>query len=144
MNSQDIEILSYIRNNCRNSISEMSKDFGLPVLEMIGRIKTYEKSYIRNYTCVLNFQKVGFKFDVYVILKINEKTAKRFEKFVAKNRYVNSFFNIENGKYLIELIFRNENKFNHFFEKVKDKFEIENFDILKVNKELKRESFLEH
>ena len=143
MNNQDIEILSYMRHNSRNSITEMSRDFGLPIIEMMDRMKIYEKNYIRNYTCVLNFDKAGFKFDVFIILKINERIVKRFEKFVTNNKYVNSFFSIGNGKYLIEFLFRNEFVFNNFFEKMKKEFSIEEFDILKISHELKRECFLE-
>lgn len=144
MNNQDIEILSYMRHNSRNSITEMSRDFGLSILEMMDRMKIYEKNYIRNYTCVLNFDKAGFKFDAFIILKINEKSPRGFEKFIGENKYINSFFNIGDGKYLIEFLFRNESVFNSFFEKMKKNFEINEIEILKINKEIKRECFLEN
>ena len=143
MNNQDIEILSYIRHNCRNSITEMSRDFGLPVLEMMDRIKSYEKTYIKNYTCVLDFEKVGLKVDSYLKLEIDVKEKKSFERFISNCKPVNSIFIIEDGKYLIECLFREEIVLNKFIEKMKRNFTIIELEVLRVKREIKREVFLD-
>ena len=141
MNTKDIEVISYIRNNGRASVEDISRELGLPVIDTLTKIKQYEIKIIRNYTCIVDFSKLGFKVNAEIRLIVRLEDQKKFERFINKNKNVNSAYSLENeGEYLVEVLFKKENELNDFIEDLGKKFNLLEVRVHRVKEELKREA----
>ena len=141
MNYEDLKVISYIRNNGRASITDIARDLGLPVIYTLNKIKEYEGGVIKNYTCIVDFSKLGFQVNAEIKLVVKLEDEKKFEKFIGKNQNINSAYSLEKeGEYLIEVLFKKENELNNFMEDLSRKFNLLEYRVHIVKEEIKREA----
>ena len=136
-------ILSKFRENSRESLTRMSRKISVPVSTIYEKLKNYEKSVIKRHTSLLDFNKLGFNTRATIILKVNKENRDKLRQFLLDNKYVNSFYKINNGyDFLIETVFRELNEAECFVEELENNYEVREKLVYYIIDEIKKEAFL--
>jgi DNA-binding Lrp family transcriptional regulator len=75
LDSKDLQILSYLKENGRDKISEISSKLGIPratVFERMERLK--KEGFIQKYTVDLDYEKLGYPIMAYVLIEYDYKS----------------------------------------------------------------------
>ena len=143
LDKKELIILSKFRENSRESLTKMSKKISVPVSTIYEKLKGYEKSVIKRHTSLLDFSKLGFNTRATIILKVTKDNKDALKEFLLNNRYVNTFYKINNGyDFMIEAIFRELNEVESFVEELEDKYNVQDKKVYYIIDELKKEAFL--
>ena len=143
LDKKELIILSKFRENSRESLTRMSRNISVPVSTIYEKLKNYEKSVIKRHTSLLDFSKLGFNTRATVILKVDKENKDSLKEFLLNNRYVNSFYRINNGyDFMIEAVFRELYEVESFVEELEDKYHIQDKKVYYIIDELKKEAFL--
>ena len=143
LDKKELIILSKFRENSRESLTKMSKKISVPVSTIYEKLKGYEKSVIKKHTSLLDFSKLGFNTRATIILKVTKENKDPLKDFLLNNRYVNTFYKINNGyDFMIEAIFRELNEVESFVEELEDKYNVQDKKVYYIIDELKKEAFL--
>ena len=143
LDKRELIILSKFRENSRESLTRMSKKISVPVSTIYEKLKGYEKSVIKKHTSLLDFSKLGFNTRATIILKVTKENKDPLKDFLLNNRYVNTFYKINNGyDFMIEAIFRELNEVESFVEELEDKYNVQDKKVYYIIDELKKEAFL--
>lgn len=140
----ELLILSNLRRNGREKLTNISKKTKIPVSTIFEKIKSYEEnSIIKKHSCLLNFNKLGYEFNVYILLKSNKEEKEILKDFLLEESCLNTICKTSNGyDFLVEGIFRDMQELNDFTEVLETKFNLIRNDVLYIVGELKREEFL--
>ena len=143
LDKKELIILSKFRENSRESLTKMSKKISVPVSTIYEKLKGYEKSVIKRHTSLLDFSKLGFNTRATIILKVTKDNKDALKEFLLNNRYVNTFYKINNGyDFMIEAVFRELNEVESFVEELEDKYNVQDKKVYYIIDELKKEAFL--
>jgi Lrp/AsnC family leucine-responsive transcriptional regulator len=138
------EIIQHLRKNARKTVSDISKETGIPATTIHNKISNYEKdAIIKGYTCILDLKKLGYPIKANIALKIMKEQRKSFQDFILSNNSINSASRINSGfDFMIEAIFRDMGEFHNFLEEINEKFIVENKQIFYSIADVKSETFL--
>ncbi len=143
LNQKDILIISSLRNNARETLTNISKKTNVPISTIYDKLKSYEKSLIRKHTSLLDFNKLGFNARANIMIKVDRSVRDEIKDHLIKHQNINSVYKINNGfDFLIEGIFKNMKDLEDFMENLEDKFQIKNKQIHYIIDDIKRESFM--
>ncbi|MGM5487849.1 MAG: Lrp/AsnC family transcriptional regulator [Nanobdellota archaeon] len=143
MNKKDMLIVTCLRNNARESLTNMSKKLKIPVSTIYERLRQNGGGLIKKHTSLIDFNELGYSLRANIMLKVNRSCREEIKEYLLKHFQVNSLYRINNGfDYLCEGVFRHLKEFEEFLEKVEEKFTIEKVDVHYVIDDLKRESFM--
>ena len=143
MKKTDLLIISSLRQNAREKLTEMSKKTRIPVSTIFDRIKMHEGNVIKKHTALVDFGKLGYNTRVNIILKVNKNDRESMKEFLMKHNSINSAFKINNGyDFLIEAIFSNIKEVEDFTDLLEEKFSIKAKQVFYVIDDLKKEEFL--
>jgi len=141
---EDLFIISNLRRNARQPLTEISKQLNIPVSTLYEKIKGFDGNLIKKYTVIPNYEKLGFNLRIIYFLNFKEKHAdnEKLKFFLTNNHNVNSVFRIS-GDYnlVVDCIFKSVQEM-HDFAREMDNFDIKDKKICYVMNELKVESFL--
>ncbi|MBU4501728.1 MAG: Lrp/AsnC family transcriptional regulator [Nanoarchaeota archaeon] len=139
----DLIIISSLRQNAREKLTEMSRKTRIPVSTIFDRIKLHEGGLIKKHTALVDFGKLGYNTRANIILKVKREHREDVREFLMKHPSVNSAFKINNGyDFSIETVFQNIKEVEDFIELLEDKFSIKSKQVFYVIDELKKEAFL--
>lgn len=143
MKKTDLLIISSLRQNAREKLTEMSRRTKIPVSTLFDRIKTHEQNVIKKHTALVDFGKLGYNTSANIILKVKKEDREGVREFLMKHNSVNSAFKINNGyDFSIEAVFTNIKEVEDFIELLEEKFSIKAKLVFYVIDELKKEEFL--
>ncbi|MEK6947929.1 MAG: Lrp/AsnC family transcriptional regulator [Nanoarchaeota archaeon] len=143
LDKKELMILSKFRENSRESLTRMSRKISVPVSTIYEKLKGYEKSVIKRHTSLLDFSKLGFNTRATIILKVSKENKDPLKEFLLNNRYVNTFYKINNGyDFMIEAVFRELNEVESFVDELEDKYNVQDKKVYYIIDELKKEAFL--
>ncbi|MDP2906637.1 MAG: Lrp/AsnC family transcriptional regulator [Nanoarchaeota archaeon] len=143
MKKTDLLIISSLRQNAREKLTEMSKKTRIPVSTIFDRIKTHEGGIIKKHTALVDFGKLGYNTRANIILKVNKNDREAMKEFLMKHNSINSAFKINNGyDFLIEAIFSNMKEVEDFTDLLEEKFSIKAKQVFYIIDDLKKEEFL--
>lgn len=143
INKKDLKILSHLRKNGRESLTNMSKKTNIPVSTIYDRLKVHETSLISKFTSLINFSELGFQTRAYVIIKTNKESREKLQEHLKKHPNVNSVFKINNDyDFLIEAIFKGIRELQEFMDNIETNYGITDSKILYIVDDIKRENFL--
>lgn len=143
MKKTDLLIISSLRQNAREKLTEMSKKTRIPVSTIFDRIKTHEINIIKKHTALVDFSKLGYNTRANIILKVKKEDRNDIKEFLMKHSSINSAFKINNGyDFMIEAVFRNIKEVEDFIELLEEKFKIKAKQVFYVIDDLKKEAFL--
>ena len=142
LRKKELMLISCLRNNSRETLTNISKKTKIPISTIFDKLKEYEKGFIQKHTSLIDFKRLGYDIRINLLLKVNRDKREDFENFVMANPSVNSVFRINNiYDYLVDAIFKDIRAFHMFADK------LESFGIIDMVEhfiidELKRENFL--
>ena len=143
MDNKEMMIIAKFRENSRESLTRMSRKISVPVSTIYEKLKNYEKGIIKKHTCLLDFSKLGFGTRTAVIIKVKKEDKENLRRFLTENKYVNSFYKINNGyDFLLEAVFRGLNQAEEFVEELENKYNVEDKHVYYIVEEIKKESFM--
>lgn len=143
MKEKDLMIVSLLRRNARETLTNLSKRTKIPVSTIYERLKKCDDGIIHKFTSLIDFSKLGYNARANIMLKAHKSSKKELKDYLKKHHQVNSFYKINNGyDYMIEGIFRHLNELEEFLESLEEKFEIENRNVYYIISDIKRESFM--
>lgn len=143
MKKTDLLIISSLRQNAREKLTEMSKKTRIPVSTIFDRIKMHEGNIIKKHTALVDFGKLGYNTRANIILKVNKNDREAMRDFLMNHHSINSAFKINNGyDFLIEAIFANIKEVEDFTDLLEEKFSIKAKQVFYIIDDLKKEEFL--
>jgi len=143
MKDKDLLLLSFLRSNGRESLTNLSKKTKIPVSTIFDRLKYYEQDVISRHTALLDFSKLGYTAKAKILLKVRKEEREDLAKFFQNRKEINSADRINNGyDFIVEGIFKNVKELHLFMEILEEKFDIGEKQIFFVLDELLKENFL--
>lgn len=124
---EDIKVLALLRQDSRQRLVDISKRTGIPVSTVFARLRLYLGSYVRRYTCLLNYDRLGYSIRVAMLLKVKPQNRQGLAGFLAKKPNVNSLYRVNNGyDFMVEAVFRDLNEVEGFLEEAEAGFGAKN------------------
>ncbi|MEA3514586.1 MAG: Lrp/AsnC ligand binding domain-containing protein [Nanoarchaeota archaeon] len=141
LTKSEMQIITALRKNARESLTKISRKTGIPVSTIFDKIK--ENPLITKSTCLLDFNQIGFNTRAKVTIRVERETREELRKYLNNHQNVNSLYKINSGyDFLIELVFRNIKELEDFMEKIRDKFKIIEDNVFYILEDIKREDFM--
>ena len=140
---KDIQIITELRKNARESITAMAKRTGIPISTIFDRMKQHQGSIIMKHTCLLNFGELGYAARAKVTLKVDRGAREGLKNYLKTHPNVNSLYKINSGyDFMFELIFANIKDLEEFMECLEEKYPIAERNVYYVIDDIKREEFM--
>jgi Lrp/AsnC family transcriptional regulator, regulator for asnA, asnC and gidA len=141
--SKELLILQHLRQNSRKHLKEISNTIGMPVSTVYEKLKSFKGEYIHKYTCVLNYEKLGYPVRVKILLKVKKESRDGVAKFLSGSDSINSVFRINNGyDFIAEGIFKSLNQVEAFIEELDQKNRLQKKEVYYIIENLKEEAFM--
>jgi DNA-binding Lrp family transcriptional regulator len=142
INRKELLIMTLLRKNSRESLTQMSRISNIPISTIYDKIKANEQSIIKKHTCILDFAKLGFNSRASLSIKTINSKKEELKSYLLKHPNVNTIYKINNGfDFWIECIFKNIKDLEDFIEYMEHKFGIKR-QIYYIIDDIKREAFM--
>ena len=142
MKKKDINNITTLRVNGRISLTELSRNTGLPVSTIHERLKQHVQTGLLHPTTLITFSKLGFYTRAYILLGVHTREKEKLLSYLSQEEHVNSLFCINNGwTALMECVFRDMYTLEQFIENLETMFTVKQKQVCYVLNELKREAF---
>ena len=126
LDKKDCVILNLLQENCRMSLTDISKKVGLSIDSVTKRIKRMIKDEIFYPKIQLRPRNFGFKNIVDIKVKLhdyNEKDKKEFVNFLEENPYVAEMFSVSGDwDFSIVIIAKDAEDLGNIIESIRNKF----------------------
>jgi Lrp/AsnC family leucine-responsive transcriptional regulator len=143
LSEKDAALLSHLRRNGRETLTNISRLTKIPISTLYDRLKHQEKSIITKHTSLVDFSKIGYNTRVKIMIKVDRSKRAEVQKRLIAEPSVNSLYKINSGfDFMIDGIYHNVKELEEFLEKMEDSFEIAERQIVYIVEEIKREEFL--
>ena len=94
----DLRIIRSLFGNSRITLSQMSKDIDVPDATISHRLKKLEKNLIKQYTLILDPDKLGLKITAIIIIQSESEKHKKVENKLSELEEVSEVYSIS-GEY---------------------------------------------
>ena len=143
LQKKDLWILSELRVNSRESLTNISKNTGVPISTIFDKLKCYQESLITKHTTLLDFSKLGFNARANIMIKVDRMVREEVRKILLNNLNVNSVYKISNGfDFMIEGIFKNVKDVEEFIDYLGSKFKMEKSEVYYIVEDIRKEDFM--
>ncbi len=143
LSKKDLLILSELRNNARETLTQISKHTNVPISTIFDKIKCYQGNLITKHTTLIDFSKLGFNARVNIMVRVDRNLREEAKKFLLSHQNINSVFKISNGfDFLIEGIFKNVKDVEDFIDMFGGKFKLEQTQVYYLIEDVKKEAFM--
>lgn len=142
INKKDLIVISYLRQNARETLTRLSRKTHIPVSTIYDKLKLHEHELITKYTSLLDFSKLGFNTRANIILKVDRNKRDEVKDYLIKHQNINSVCKINNGDFMIDVIFKHIKDMEDFIENLEQRFDIRDRHVYYVIEDIKRESFM--
>ena len=141
INKKDMQIITALRKNSRESLTKISRNTGIPVSTIFDKIK--DNPLITKSTCLLDFNQLGFNTRAKATIKVERESREELRVYLSKHQNVNSLYKINSGyDFLIEIVFRNIKDLEEFMEYIRDRFQIIEDNVFYILDDIRREEFM--
>jgi len=143
MKISDLLIVSYLRQDARMKLTDMSRATKIPVSTLFDKIKIFEGSLVRKNTALVRFERFGYQAKAMIVFSARKKDRQKLFELLNKNSNVNSLFRVNNEwDYMAEVIFPGVKEVEDFLEDIEEQVKLKNKKIFYVIDEIKKEEFL--
>ncbi|MFH1065669.1 MAG: Lrp/AsnC family transcriptional regulator [Nanoarchaeota archaeon] len=143
MDKRELMIISSLRQNCRKSLTEMSRDTKIPISTIHEKMNVYNRTLIKKHTALIDFAKVGFNTRAKVLFKVEKDQRQKLQDFLDNCKNVNTLFKVNNGfDFMADMVFVHIKDLEDFIEMIEHKFKIINKETFYIIDALKTEEFL--
>lgn len=138
----DVQIMSALRKDARQTLTNISKLTKIPVSTVYDRINAHEGGVIKKHTSILDFPHLGYNIRTNIQVSVKDK--ERFLNFISNHRNVNSLFRTE-GEYdfMIDCIFKQMTEMQSLMEGLEEAG-VEKKQAHFITEELIRENFMNY
>ena len=136
----DIKILNALLENSRNSFRQIAKKVGVSPATVMTHINALEKNgVIKGYSALLDYEKLGFEFNVIIEVKVSHGKLHEVEKKLAEDFNVFAVYDAT-GEFDTTVIarFRNRRALDAYVKKIQ-KFEFVERTLTKLILETQKE-----
>jgi DNA-binding Lrp family transcriptional regulator len=130
-------ILKHLRKNSRKGLNQIAKEENIPILEIVEAYLKIENRYIKKYTSLLDFDKLGYLIKYIFILNGDREVIKCF---LTTHPNVNTVSTLNDNSFYAEAVFRTMKEY-YEFNSFLDKFNLTKKDSHPIIKEIKIEEF---
>jgi len=124
LDSSDLKILSALRTNGRETLTKISRDTGIPISLVFDRLKRMEESIIRRYSCSVDWERLGLKRRVLLLIRMPERLREKALARLANSHHINNLWRLGDKCGLAaEAIFLDLRQEERFIEALKKDFE---------------------
>jgi len=139
--NKEVLMVSNLRNNCRATLTQMSKKTNIPISTLFEMLRRTDK--IKKHTCIPDFSKLGYAVKALMMVKVDVNERGEFKEFALAHPNLNSFFKINNGfDYCLEMVYRGLHELEIFSDQMERKFTIKGKQIHYIIEDIAREEFL--
>lgn len=143
MDKRELMIISSLRQNCRKSLTEMSRDTKIPISTIHEKMRVYNRTLIKKHTALIDFSKVGYNTRAKVLWKVEKDQRQKLQDFLDNCKNVNTLFKVNNGfDFMADMVFVHIKDLEDFIEMIEHKFRIINKETFYIIDTLKTEEFL--
>ncbi len=115
----------------------------ISISTIFTKLKTFKKRYINKYTCILNYEKLGYNVIIKGMIKVKKNNKSQLLQFLKNSISINNIDRINNGYDIhIEGIFQSINQAETFIENLEQDYKIQKNHIFYVIDKIKQEGFL--
>ena len=141
ISKKDIEILSYMRDNARKKVTEISRQLKIPVTTIYDKIRSHNKrGIIKRNVSLLDYSKLGYNANAIISLKGSKEKQEDLKEFLEKHHNVNSLYLVNFGsEFIVEVVFKEMIKLQEFVETTEEMFQVVNRATLNIVNEIKKE-----
>lgn len=138
----DLKLISQLRENGRQTLTEISKKTKIPISTLFDRLKAHQGGLILKHTTLIDFAQLGFNCRANILLKSGREEREGLMSYLKEYPAINNLYKVNNGfDLLAEAIFHNVKDMEEFIEMLEGKFKIEDKRTFYIIDELKREDF---
>lgn len=142
MKENEIALLSCLRENSREKLTEISRKIRVPISTLFDMLHEMRGKIIIKSTVLLNFQELGLQVHAQVLIQVNPEYKDKLRNHLSLNPCVNSLYKINNGwDFMIETLHKNIHELDQFIDSLCSKFKVERHQIHYLVDEIKREGF---
>ena len=140
---KDLPLLMHLRENGRQTLTELSKKTHIPISTIYERLKTYcTTGVIKKFTSLVDFSQLGFDVKAHFILRVEKELRETLKEFLLTHRCINHACQISQGyDFIVEGIFSEMKHLYHFLEILEEKYDVEVKTYFVID-DLKQEGFL--
>lgn len=144
ISNKDIQLLSHLRTNAREKVTDISKKTGMPATTIYGRIKVHETSgMVKKHVALIDFSKLGYSTTSLIALKVEKEKREQLENYLSTHPNMNSLYRINYGyDFLVEMVFENMSRMQCFLDEAEMKFSVEKPVFFNIVNEIKKEVFM--
>lgn len=137
------ELLVTLRQNCRLSLTEISKKTRIPVTTIYDKLKEACDDIITRYTVLLDFAKLGYTIRVQFFIRAQKNKRENLFQHLLTHPNVNSAYLVNNGyDFACDTLFRDIASAEQFAKELEEKYRVTKIDSFYVLQDFKREAFL--
>jgi DNA-binding Lrp family transcriptional regulator len=141
--TKDLMILTELRNNSRETLTNMSRNISVPVSTIFDKIRHYNGNLIVKHTTIIDFTRLGFNARANIMVKVDKGVRDEAKRFLANHQNINSVYKVSNGfDFLAEGIFKNVKDVEDFLEYFESKFKLDEVEVYYVIEDIKKEGFM--
>jgi len=141
--NSDLKLISYLRKNSRQTLTEISKKTRIPISTLYDKLKTHEQSVILKHTTLLDFAKLGFNCRANILLKAGKDEREKLGSYLKTHPAINNLYKINNGyDFMAEGVFIHVKELEDFLETLEKSFALEETRTHYIIEDLKREEFM--
>jgi len=143
MKRSDVLFLSFLRQDARQTLTNISRKTRIPISTLYDKLKQQEHTWILKHTTLIDFAKLGYNCRAKIILSVIKEDKERVRNFLKEHASINSLYKINNGyDFMVEGIFENVKLLEAFLDQLDSEFGITEKKVFYVIEDIKRECFL--
>lgn len=143
MKNSDLLFLAFLRQDARQTLTDISRKTRIPISTLYDKLKHQEKSLILKHTTLVDFSMLGYNCRAKILLSSVREEKDRLRSYLKEHPSINSLFKINNGfDFLAEGIFANVKELEEFMESLEQTFKLADRKTFYVIEDVKRECFM--
>lgn len=143
LNKKDYILLSALRKNARQTLTQISKKTRIPISTLHERLKSQQKTFIHRFATLVDFAQLGLHTRIHLQLKTTPQEKEQLRSFLEMHSQVNNLFKIAHEfDFFVEAVFEHVSDVETFIETLHQQFTIEKYTTQYITKDIKREGFL--
>jgi len=121
------DLIRHLRRDARKSLSEVSRETGIPVTTLHDTLRRHEqRGIIKKHTSILDYHKLGYFARAHIVVRTEPHDRAKVFEFLRNHESMNNLIEVNNGfDYLMEGIFRNRAEIRLLTEHLRKEFKLQ-------------------
>jgi DNA-binding Lrp family transcriptional regulator len=137
------KLIVELRKDSRQDITGLAKVHNYPKSTMYDILHKLEEKGILNHKSFVDFEKLGFPLQVFVVVKTSAQYKEKMREFLKAKKNINTIYTVNSSSnFHFECIFRNQKEIEDFLEELEDKHPLNQISVYNVIERICIEKFL--